>query len=605
MRIEEGFQQTPYTEGHPYHTDPVLPILLKRLLPSDALVEIEGDLSHFGNEVTTTLRSVNKLTGAPKLVQYDNWGRRVDDLQTTEGWRRMKALWQMEGIIGIFYERKHQQHSRIHGFAKILLAMGDSQSVDCPLSMTDGSARVLELLGTSALKQDIYPRLISRDPEVAFTAGQWMTERPGGSDVSHTETVAMPAPGDTGTSNSSPYGPTYTLDGFKWFSSATDSDVALALARTGSASEGSRALSLFLIPLRFPLIREPGAPRPSAITNRIFVHRLKDKFGTVAVPTAELSLEGSEAYLLGQPGQGVKLITPVLNITRVHSATASVGNLRRCLAIATAYSQVRAIKGGSQLLQDTPLHVAELAKVSLVYRALVHMLFGTVALLGRVECGVATEDETHRLRLLTPAVKAFAAEKACTAMEECMAALGGAGYMTETELGRMIQDALVEKIWEGTITVLSLDVVRAASDRAVLDSFVAWVNSVSASYNPELEVDSTLGAPLDILRSALDDLTAAYAAPIPPLVPRPALFLLSHVACGAFLLEHAVWACKTNAATRRIDVDVLKRWMEEGGVTQAVQDVRRARQTQLQRLQEDREVVYGTDARAVNVSSRL
>ncbi|KZT73710.1 hypothetical protein DAEQUDRAFT_742841 [Daedalea quercina L-15889] len=599
MRVEEGFQQTPYTEGHPYFTDPVIPGLLKRLLPSNVLAEVEDDLNRFGNEISTTFRSVNKLTGAPKLIQYDNWGQRVDDLQTTEGWRRMKALLQKEGIIGIFYERKHREHSRLHGFAKILLATGDSQSLDCPLSMTDGSARVLELLGTPALKQDIYTRLISRDPEVAFTAGQWMTERPGGSDVSRTETIATPAPG----SKSCSYGPKYTLNGFKWFSSATDSDIALALARTGPANEGSSALSLFLVPLRFPLLREPGTPRLSAITNRIFVHRLKDKFGTVAVPTAELSLEGSEAYLLGQPGHGVKLITPVLNITRVHSATASVGYLRRCLAIATAYSQVRAIKGGSQLLQDTPLHVAELAKVSLVYRALIHMLFGTIALLGKAECGVATAEEENRLRLLTPAAKAFAAAKACTAMEECMVALGGAGYMTETELGRMIQDALVEKIWEGTVTVLSLDIARAASKPGTLDAFVAWANTVLVSCTPEIKL--ALESALDTLRAALDDLAPACATPVPPLVPRPALFLLSHIACGAFLLEHAIWACKTNATSHRIDIDLFKRWIEEGGMAEVVLDVRRARQAQPQRLEEDRDIVYGADAGPTKVSSRL
>ncbi|KAH9841631.1 uncharacterized protein C8Q71DRAFT_341052 [Rhodofomes roseus] len=603
MRIEEGFQPTPYTEGHPYHTDPVLPGLLKRVLPSDVFAEIEADLGRFGDEVINTLRPVNKLMGPPKLVQYDNWGRRVDQLQTTEGWRRMKALWQKEGIVGIFYERKHLEHSRIHGFAKILLAMADAQAIDCPLSMTDGSARVCELLGTPELKRDVYPRLISRDPDIAFTAGQWMTERPGGSDVSLTETTATPALGE-GVSNRNPYGPKYTLNGFKWFSSATDSDIALALGRTGPLSEGSRSLSLFLVPLHFPILCEPGAPRPSALTNRIFIHRLKDKFGTVALPTAELSLEGTEAYLLGQPGQGVKLIAPVLNITRVHSATSSVGNLRRCLAIATAYSKVRAIRGGRQLLQDTPLHVAELAKVSLVYRALAHMLFGTVALLGKVECGVATEDEANRLRMLTPALKAFAAEKACTAMEECMTALGGAGYMTETEIGRMIQDSLVEKIWEGTITVLSLDVVRAASTPVILDAFVAWVNSVLASCTLDPKVDKALQTSLDMLRSALDDLVAAYAAPIPPLVPRPALFLLSHIACGAFLLEHAVWACKTHDASRAVDADVFKRWVEEGGLTQVIQDVRRARQASHGRLQEDRDLVYG-NADGAKLPSRL
>lgn len=237
-------------------------------------------------------------------------------------------------------------------------------------------------------------------------------------------------PGET-----SPYGPVYSINGFKWFSSATDSDVAVALARTGPPNSGSRGLSLFLIPLRRPLIRRTSHPRPPALSNNIKIHRLKNKFGTKILPTAELSLEGSEAYLLGELNQGVKLITPVLNITRIHSAVGSVGAIRKCLAIATAFSSVRAVSGGKQLLRDNPLHVAELARVNLIYRALTHLAFGAVHLLGKTECDVATEEEVLRLRLLTPAVKAFAADRASFVIEECMTMLGGQGYMEETAMG--------------------------------------------------------------------------------------------------------------------------------------------------------------------------
>ncbi|OBZ71330.1 putative acyl-CoA dehydrogenase AidB [Grifola frondosa] len=571
MRIEEGFQPVPYAEGNPYTTDPVLPSLLKRLLPSQALTEVEKDLERFGNEVLTTLRDLCKLAEPPAL---------------SKGWRALKDVFQREGIIGIFYERAYREHSRAYGFAKILLAVGDSEVIDCPLSMTDGVARVIEIMGTPALKRDIYPRLTSRDPAVAFTAGQWMTERPGGSDVSRTETVATAVQ-----ESASPYGQRHTLNGFKWFSSATDSDVALALARTGQPSDGSRGLSLFLIPLRIPLIRAPSEPRPSATTNNIFIHRLKNKVGTKTLPTAELSIEGADAYLVGTPNEGVKLITPVLNITRIHSAVASTGSLRKCLAIATAHSRGRAIRGGTQLLSDTPLHVAELARLHVLYRALVHFVFGAVVLLGKSECGVASEEELLRLRLLTPAVKAFAADKACTAMEECMTTLGGEGYMEENGFGKCIQDAFAEKIWEGTITVLALDLVRANGKSAALNAFIAWANTVLSSCPASL--GDFLSGPLGSLRSALDVLADAYAAPIPPLVPRPALFLFCHIASGLYLLEHAIWAHSTAEPTRETDVEVLRRWVTEGGLDVALENVRRAKAAAGSRIQMDANIVYG------------
>ncbi|EED82318.1 predicted protein [Postia placenta Mad-698-R] len=471
MRIEQGFQPASFVEGHPYTTDPALPGLLKRLFPPTVLQDVEADLIHFGDIVETRMSVLSQLVEPPRLVQYNQWGQRVDELQTSEGWRGLKALFHEEGIVGIFYERRNREFSRAHGFAKILLAIGDSQVV-CDIA--NGHIIRNDKNDTSYINQF----KLSNEHDRWLCPGQ---QRAGGSDVSLTETLASPVP-ETASTTPSHYGQKYTLDRFKWFSSATDSNFALALARTGSQADGSRALSLFLVPLRLPMFREPGAPRPPSTSNNVFVHRLKNKVGTQALPTAELSLEGAEGYLIGEPGQGVKLITPVLNITRLHSATTSVGSLRRCLAIVTAYSRVRAIKGGAQLLKDTPLHVAELAKVSVLYRALVHMLFGTISLLGKTECGVAHEEEALRLRLLTPAIKAFAAEKACTAMEECMAALGGAGYMSENEIGRAVKKS------------------------TALKAFIS---------------------------AALSDLVAVYAVPMPPLAPalRSSFFVTSRRVC--------------------------------------------------------------------------
>lgn len=269
-------------------------------------------------------------------------------------------------------------------------------------------------------------------------------QRPGGSDVSQVETVA------TETEEPGQLGPHYLIDGFKWFSSATDSDVAVALARTGPPEQGSRSLSLFIIPLRFPLL--PGlTSSPSATSggspstsNNVFVHRLKNKIGTHALPTAELSLQDSHAYLLGDLNKGVKCIAPVLNITRVWSGVTSAAYLRRCLAIATGYACVRVVNTpeGKRLLKEIPVHVAQLARVGLVYRALTHLAFDVVRLLGRAECSVqgkgASGADIKRLRMMTPTLKAFASELAVGAMEETMACLGGQGYMEENAIGRWV-----------------------------------------------------------------------------------------------------------------------------------------------------------------------
>ncbi|KAI0259816.1 hypothetical protein BC834DRAFT_832928 [Gloeopeniophorella convolvens] len=587
MRIEEGFQQTPFSDEEPYGADPVLPDLLKRLLPNSIHCELDPEFRRFETVVVQTVRPISELVSPPTFTQYNQWGQRVDILHTSEGWRGLKAVCQEEGIVAIPYERKHGEYSRIHSFSKIFLMAGDSQVVDCPMSMTDGCARVIELFGTKEMKELVYPRLCSRDPTQAFTSGQWMTERPGGSDVSQTETKAAPS----SQSSSHSLGTTYKLDGFKWFSSATDSNVSVALARTGSLVQGSRGLSLFLVPLRLPL---HGLASPTS--NNIYVHRLKDKLGTKALPTAELSLQGTEAYLIGSLGAGVKHITPVLGITRVHSAVTSVGYLRRGLAIARSFATVRCVEGGKLRLSDAPLHVAELAKIALIYRALIHLTFGVVHLLGKSECGTATVEEELRLRLLTPVVKGFSAEKSGAALEECMASLGGQGYMEENVVARLIRDVLVERIWEGTTTVMALDVLRSVQIAGVSSAYHDWARSLLSSVPRAFH--ENIKAPLAILEAALQTLQSAYKRPTALLVARPAFILLSYVTASLYLLEHAIWANENKSTQWRLDLEAFSRWVQESGFTTARDEVETGMQAGAERAKLDKGLVYGGYDRA-------
>ncbi|KAJ7038422.1 acyl-CoA dehydrogenase NM domain-like protein [Mycena alexandri] len=553
MRIEEVFHQQPPPTGNPYLTDPVLPSLLKRLLPASALSTIQPDLIRLGEDLVNVIRPLAPLVKEPTLTQYDSWGNRVDVLQVSEGWKILKAFACKEGLISIAYERKFQDKSRIYQFCKSLLMVGDCHVIMCPYAMTDGAARVMELSGSAKMREEIYPKLISSNPEKAYISGQWMTETTGGSDVSRLETVAHPTseqPGDLG--------PAYLLDGFKWFSSAAEGNMSVALARTES-THGTGALSLFLVPVRLP-------PFSSPLSNNILLHRLKDKVGTKAVPTAELSLNGARAWRIGPPGAGIRQIAPVLNITRIHSSVASVGSLMRCLSLARAYAGVRTVDGG-KLLSSIPAHVETLARVSVLYRALVHLLFGTIALLGRTECGVANAKEQARLRLLTPALKAFAAMKAVSAMEECMAALGGQGYMEETGMGRIIRDALVEKIWEGTVDVLAHDLIRASRGKGVIEDFCQWGQEIISS--------APKGSPvLSRLQHALNDLPSFFRKTRNPLLPRSILTLFATISSSLFLLEHAVWARATGELEADTDLAVFERWVEEGGLKGTLDEIK-------------------------------
>ncbi|KAJ6607706.1 acyl-CoA dehydrogenase/oxidase [Mycena sp. CBHHK59/15] len=577
MRVEEIFHQQAPPTGNPYLSDSVLPSLLKRLLPPSVLGIVEPDLIRLGHDLVHVIRPIAPQVQPATLTQYDAWGNRVDVLQVSEGWKILKVFACKEGVVNIAYERKFQEYSRIYGFAKSMVMVGDCHVIMCPYSMADGAARVMELSGSTRMKEEILPRLVSSDPETAYISGQWMTESTGGSDVSRSETTASATP-----TSADDLGPAYLLDGFKWFSSAAEGNMALALARTGASTAGTRSLSLFLVPVRIP-------PFPTPLSNNVHIHRLKDKVGTRAVPTAELSLNGARAWLVGAENAGVRLITPMLNITRTHSAIHSIGSLMRAFALASAYASVRAVDGG-KLLRTIPGHMETLARVGLVYRALTHLTFGGIALLGRTECGVATPDELARLRLLTPAMKAFAALKVVPAIEECMAAMGGQGYMEETGIGRLIRDTVVEQIWEGTIEVLAHDLIRASRDKGIVDSFCQWAQTIIASS------DQTPG--IAYLQSVVAELPSRFRKTGNPLLARPILILFGNVACALFLLEHAVWARTSGEPSASTDRAVFERWVEEGGMKATLVDIAALEKGVEERIAVNEKMVCGPNDRA-------
>lgn len=365
---------------------------------------------------------------------------------------------------------------------------------------------------------------------------------------------------------------------------------------------------MFLVPLR----KEDGT------TNGIFVHRLKNKFGTKALPTAELSISGARGQLIGLPGDGVKLITPVLNITRIHSGTSSVASLSRALEIARAFARVRHIGGrNGTLLMQNDMHTTALAQAELVLRALQQLGLGTALLLGRSEVGSITERETQLLRLLTPVLKTFAADKATTATLGLMDALGGQGYMTENQLGEMLADGCVEKVWEGTTNTLALDVVRVvikskgAAIQALVEVRLArelglqlcaepllsqWSSEVIASI-PASEEFSTVKRLLESDFMLIGQAAQQFTSPNVDLsLAVPLLNLIGFVASTTFLLEQAAWSQTAAPEDHDVDKAVAVKWADCGGAREtrrALRDMIEGRDGRPQDRELNHRMVYG------------
>lgn len=436
------FHQEDFCYRDLYSENDYLRTVLSYFCDPENFPVISNDIAAFSKKAATEILELmwQAERNPPKHIPFDPWGKRIDRIEMDRAWNRLHAVAAREGLIALPYEQNATVNSRLHQFFKLMIFHPSSAFYTCPLAMTDGVTRVLQQ-EAGPLKARFFAQLTSRNESEFITAGQWMTEKSGGSDVSQSETVAREECGR------------FFLYGTKWFTSAITAEIALTLAQT--EVEGKQRLSLFLVELR----DENGN------LNKIEVLSLKDKLGTRAMPTAELQLQGTPATLIGKRGEGVREIASVLNISRLHNSVCATGTIVRLQSLARDYARRRS--AFNQKLIDLPLHQETLADTQVDTSACVLFVSELATLLGKTECEVASANETALLRLFTPILKLWTAKKAIRTVSELIECFGGAGYIEDTNLPRFLRDAQVFSIWEGTTNILSLDVLRSVQKESV------------------------------------------------------------------------------------------------------------------------------------------
>ena len=526
------FEQAPPTLGNQYDDDRVLRSYLARVFPGDVLREVEESLREMGRLAGADLyqfQLADRLN-EPTLTQWDAWGNRIDRIEVTPLWRLAERIAAEHGVVATAYEQKHGSLSRVHQCALAYLFTPSTDIYSCPLAMTDGAARTLLNSGNQMLIERAVPHLITRDPEEFWTAGQWMTELTGGSDVGLSETIAKPEAG----------GKTFRLYGRKWFTSAIASQIALTLARPEGNPPGGRGLALFYLETR----DEQGRPR------NIQINRLKDKLGTRKVPTAELTLDGTPAQLVKGPTDGVRNIAPLLNITRLWNGISAVSLMRRGLALASDYARKRVAFGAP--LSEKPLHRDTLATIQAESEAAFHLAFYVAELTGQSETSEILENDARLLRILTPVMKLTTGKQSVMVASEVLETFGGAGYVEDTGLPVLLRDSQVLPIWEGTTNVLALDTLRA------LHGGENGLSPLESAVTRCLETvqDPRLADAARVARSALDHaaswLADAERAGPPALEAGARRFALTlgRTMELALLIRHAQWSHDCAAARR-------------------------------------------------------
>ena len=493
-----------------YRADPMLARLAALYLPADLHAHLAPHLDRLGalagDHLDTLAGTADR--NPPRLHHRT---RRGEDLQSIE---KHPAYLEMEALAFGEYGLAALSHrGGVLGWptpmppaAKYLLTYLFVQAefgLMCPVSMTDSLTRTLRRFGDSALVARYLPALTSQDMDHLAQGAMFMTEQGAGSDVGATAVAAAPLPDGT-----------WALTGDKWFCSNPDAALAMVLARPLGAPDGIRGVSLFLLPRHLP----DGRPNAARIV------RLKDKLGTRSMASGEVRLDGAVAWLVGDPGAGFRQMADMVNNSRLSNGVRAAGLMRRAVTEAGFVARRRVAFGTP--LADMPLMQRQLLKMQVWAEQARSMMFQAADALRRSDAG---ENGAYALlRMLTPLLKFRACRDARKVAGDAMEVRGGCGYIEDWPDARVLRDAHLGSIWEGTSNVVALDVMRAARRDGGLDALLAHVRGLAV---PGLDV-----APVMARAAAL---AGAAMAPGGVHLTRQAASALYHVTSAAAMAWEA------------------------------------------------------------------
>lgn len=373
----------------------------------------------------------------------------------------------------------------------------------CPVSMTDSLTRTLKKFGVPELVARYLPSLTSLDMDELSQGAMFMTEQGAGSDIATTTTLARPDPQHPGG---------WLLDGEKWFCSNPDAALAMVLARVEGSPPGMKGVSLFLLPRDL----EGGAH------NHYRIIRLKDKLGTRSMASGEIRLEGARAWLVGERGRGFAQMADMVNNSRLSNGVRAAGLMRR--AVSEAFYIARNREAFGKKLIELPLMRRQLMKLLLPSEQARSMVFQTADALRRADAG---ETGAYSLaRILTPLIKFRACRDARKVTGDAMEVRGGCGYIEDWSDPRLVRDAHLGSIWEGTSNIVALDVLRAVRREHSLTALMAHLEKLL----DETPTDDTLSATLRGVMVRVTALTDAAMANGGEALARRAASALYHLA---------------------------------------------------------------------------
>jgi alkylation response protein AidB-like acyl-CoA dehydrogenase len=302
-------------------------------------------------------------------------------------------------------------------------------------------------------KQLYLPKLSSGE----WTGTMCLTEAHCGTDLGLLRTKATPQPDGS-----------YHLTGSKIFISAGEHDLTeniihLVLARLPDAPEGSKGISLFVVPKLIPNTQE---------CNNIVCNSIEKKMGIHANATCQMNMDNARGWLVGQPNKGLNAMFVMMNAARLGVGMQSLGLTEVAYQNALIYAKDRlqmrslsGIKAPDKPADPIIVHpdVRRMLLTAKAYAEGGRALSAYIAL--KIDIELNHPDEKIReqaandVALLTPIAKAFLTDNGWIATSECLQVFGGHGYITEYGMEQYVRDSRINMIYEGTNTIQSLDLL--------------------------------------------------------------------------------------------------------------------------------------------------
>ncbi len=425
--------------------------------------------------------------GTPWVRMHNTAGNRVDEICYPPDYWTMLRHGYRAGVIW----RAFADQSLLPAFRLIYLTSFFDPGLSCPYTVSLSTALPVEKYGDATLKDRFLAPMLRRDDSV-WQGATWMTEIKGGSDLgANVETVARRD------------GACWRLTGDKYFASNAGAELAVVAARPEGAPAGVRGVALFLV----PRYRDDGALNYT-------IRRLKDKIATRSVPTGEVELRDSEAYLLGTAEQGIYLILEVLNVSRVANSVGSVGVAQRALADAIAFAQQRVAFG--KPVAEHPLLARQIEQRSQALESALALAWESVELLNEVwRERMPYSDRYHLFRLVAHLSKYWTAEFAAQTAKWCMEVHGGIGTLQEYRVERWLRESMILAIWEGTAhrqILDGLEVMERKRAHKLLFQHLSSHASAGETHEIEARVEAHLGLPVEQREAEAEPLFRELAA---------------------------------------------------------------------------------------------